>query len=84
MPSGPSHLARTLTGHAGWVNAVASSPDKCLLAAVSDDDDRTVRVRQQDTGCRGAAFSACRPRARLSGSGTGCTGAPMRSRLTTT
>jgi WD40 repeat protein len=48
IPVPPLHLARTLTGHAGWVRGVAFSPDGALLATASTS--RTARLWDPATG----------------------------------
>jgi WD40 repeat protein len=67
IPVPPLHLARTLTGHAGWVRGVTFSPDGALLATASTD--KTARLWDPATGecvrtltghaagLRGVAFS---------------------------
>jgi WD40 repeat protein len=66
-PVRPLHLARTLTGHVGWVRGVAFSPDGRLLVTASTD--KTARFWDPATGeclrtltghsagLRGVAFS---------------------------
>jgi hypothetical protein len=48
IPVPPLHLARTLTGHTGWVRGVAFSPDGRLLATASTG--RTARLWDPATG----------------------------------
>ena len=49
-------LRRTLTGHKGWVQTVAISPDSTWLATASYDG--TVRIWEPDTGLRRAILTS--------------------------